>query len=209
MKHSSSRRGFLAAPLALAASSSAPAAEPKLTYRTLGKTGLKVTALSFGCMTTTDASVIERAADTGIVHFDTARSYQNGNNERMVGAALKSRRAKVVISSKSGGKTAQAALADLDTSLRELGTDYLDIWYLHMKNDPAEVTEELLEAQRAAKKAGKRSASPGSVRTSIWTACCLTWPNSARPTSSSPPTTSPCALSRPAPTQTPQRQRQT
>lgn len=155
MKHSSSRRGFLAAPLALAAASPAPAAEPKLTYRTLGKTGLKVTALSFGCMTTTDASVIERAADTGIVHFDTARSYQNGNNERMVGAALKSRRAKIVISSKSGGKTAQAALADLDTSLRELGTDYLDIWYLHMKNDPAEVTEELLEAQRAAKKAGK------------------------------------------------------
>ncbi len=155
MKHSASRRGFLTAPLALAAASPALATEPKLTYRTLGKTGLKVTALSFGCMTTTDASVIERAADTGIVHFDTARSYQNGNNERMVGAALKSRRAKVVISSKSGGKTAQAALADLDTSLRELGTDYLDIWYLHMKNDPAEVTGELLEAQRTAKKAGK------------------------------------------------------
>jgi predicted aldo/keto reductase-like oxidoreductase len=43
----------------------------------------------------------------------------------------------------------------LDTSLRELGTEYLDIWYLHMKNEPAEVTDDLLEAQRAAKKAGK------------------------------------------------------
>jgi hypothetical protein len=106
-------------------------------------------------MTTSDPTVIERAADTGIVHFDTARLYQNGNNERMVGAALKSRRQKVVISSKSQGKTQQQALADLDTSLRELGTDYLDIWYLHMKNEPAEVTDDLLEAQRIAKKAGK------------------------------------------------------
>lgn len=158
MAHSSSRRGFLAAPLALPAAGWAaqpPAETPKLTYRQLGRTGLKVTSLSFGCMTTTDASVIERAADIGIVHFDTARLYQNGNNERMVGAALKGKRQQVVISSKSPGKTREAALADLDTSLRELGTDYLDIWYLHMKNDPAEVTDDLLEAQRAAKKAGK------------------------------------------------------
>ena len=74
---------------------------PRLIYRTLGNTGLKVTALSFGCMTTSDESVIRRAADLGIIHFDTARSYQNGNNERMVGAALKGRRKQVVISSKT------------------------------------------------------------------------------------------------------------
>jgi uncharacterized protein len=153
-----SRRGFLAAGMALpAAGLAAPqlAKEPKLTYRTLGKTGLKVTSLSFGCMTTSDATVIERAADTGVLHFDTARSYQSGNNERMVGAALKSRRQKVIISSKSAAKTKQEILADLDTSLRELGTDYLDIWYLHSKSEPAEITGDLLEAQRAAKKAGK------------------------------------------------------
>ncbi len=160
MKQSSSRRGFLSASLAapaagLAAQSRSGSGEIKLEYRNLGKTGLKVTSLSFGCMTTSDPTVIERAAGTGIVHFDTARLYQNGNNERMVGAALKSRRQKVVISSKSQGKTQQQALADLDTSLRELGTDYLDIWYLHMKNEPAEVTDDLLEAQRIAKKAGK------------------------------------------------------
>jgi len=160
MSISSSRRGFLAAGLALPAAGladppQAASGEVKLAYRQLGKTGIKVTPLSFGCMTTSDASVIEHAADAGIVHFDTARSYQGGNNERMVGAALKSRRTKVVISSKTPGKTGKDALADLDTSLRELGTDYLDIWYLHMKNDPAEVTDDLLEAQRSAKKAGK------------------------------------------------------
>ena len=160
MEQSSSRRGFLAAVLALpaagfAAPPQAASGEVKLAYRALGKTGVKVTSLSFGCMTTSDASVIEHAADVGIIHFDTARGYQKGNNERMVGAALKGRRQKVLISSKSARKTGQEALADLDTSLRELGTDYLDIWYLHMKNEPAEVTDDLLEAQRIAKKAGK------------------------------------------------------
>jgi hypothetical protein len=157
MPHSASRRGFLAAGLSLPATAlpQPPSSGIKLVHRPLGKTGVQVTSLSFGCMTTSDPSVIEHAAEIGIVHFDTARSYQNGNNERMVGAALKSRRQKVLISSKSPAKTGQQALADLDTSLRELGTDYLDIWYLHMKNDPAEVTDDLLEAQRIAKKAGK------------------------------------------------------
>jgi len=170
MKPESSRRNLLAAGLALPVAGLAkPAAAPlpgpasaqgapqqvKLTYRTLGKTGLKVTSLSFGCMTTSDPSVIERAADIGIIHFDTARGYQGGNNERMLGSALKGKRKQVVLSSKSIGKTRQEVLADLDTSLRELGTDYLDIWYLHNRSTPAEVTDDLIEAQRAAKKAGK------------------------------------------------------
>jgi aryl-alcohol dehydrogenase-like predicted oxidoreductase len=163
MKPVSSRRMFLASGLALPAAGMAhneqaappPAKDLKLTYRTLGKTGLKVTSLSFGCMTTSDASVIEHAADMGVVHFDTARIYQNGNNERLVGAALKGRRQRVILSSKSEAPTRAEALADLDTSLRELATDHLDIWYLHMKNNPGDVTEDLLEAQRIAKKAGK------------------------------------------------------
>jgi len=169
MKRNCSRRDFLAAGLALPAAglrtspdSSLPLAvgqakpaSTRLEYRMLGKTGLKVTSLAFGCMTTSDPSVIERAADFGINHFDTARGYQNGNNERMVGAALKKVRPKVIISSKSPARTKQEVLADLDTSLRELATDYLDIWYLHMKNEPEQVTEDLLEAQRLAKQNGK------------------------------------------------------
>jgi hypothetical protein len=127
----------------------------KLTYRTLGRTGLKVTSLGFGCMTTPDPSVIRRAADLGINLFDTARVYQNGNNERMVGAALKDVRQKAIISSKTTAKTRAEALADLDTSLRELGTDYLDIWYLHNRNEPGQLSEELFEAQRVAKESGK------------------------------------------------------
>ncbi len=169
MKSNCSRRDFLAAGLVFPAAgirtpseSSLPPAigqarpeSARLDYRTLGKTGLKVTSLAFGCMTTSDPSVIERAADFGINHFDTARSYQNGNNERMVGSALKKVRPKVIISSKSAARTKQEVLAELDTSLRELETDYLDIWYLHMKNEPEQVTDELLEAQRSAKQGGK------------------------------------------------------
>jgi len=168
MKPTWTRRDFLSAGLVLpAAGLLTPANESlipfsparpesaKLTYRTLGKTGLKVTSLAFGCMTTSDPSVIERAADFGINLFDSARGYQNGNNERMVGAALKKVRPKVMISSKSMSKTKQALLKDLDTSLSALGTDYLDIWYLHSKNEPAEVTDDLLEAQRIAKQNGK------------------------------------------------------
>jgi predicted aldo/keto reductase-like oxidoreductase len=128
---------------------------PRLSYRVLGKTGLRVTTVGFGCMITSDASVVERAADLGINYFDTARAYQQGNNERMVGAALKRKRQDIILSSKSITTDKQGALADLETSLRELGTDHLDIWYLHRKNDPEAVTDELLEAQRLAKQQGK------------------------------------------------------
>jgi predicted aldo/keto reductase-like oxidoreductase len=106
-------------------------------------------------MITSDASVIERAAELGINYFDTARGYQRGNNERMVGAALKSKRKDIILSSKSGARDKEGALKDLETSLQELGTDYLDIWYLHGKSSPEAVTDDLLEAQRLAKKQGK------------------------------------------------------
>jgi hypothetical protein len=152
MGNALSRRDFLAAglvfPAALMPRTPQATRTPELAYRPLGKTGLKLTTLSFGCMTNSEPSVIARAADLGINHFDTARAYQNGHNERLVGLALKERRKQVIISSKSGAKTKAQVLADLETSLRELGTDYLDIWYLHVKNEPAEVTDELLEAQR-------------------------------------------------------------
>jgi predicted aldo/keto reductase-like oxidoreductase len=167
MKHKSSRRTFLAAGLAVPAAVASTSRQPRtvepapaplgasdLRYRVLGKTGLKVTSVGFGCMITSDASVIEKAADLGINYFDTARGYQRGNNERMVGAALKSKRSQIVLSSKSGAPTKQAAL-DLETSLKELGTDYLDIWYLHAKSKASDLTDEWLEVQAQAKKEGK------------------------------------------------------
>jgi len=154
-----SRRGFLAAGLAAPALKAQPAPPPTpaadIRYRTLGRTGLKVTTVGCGCMVSADVSVIQRAYDLGITYFDTARVYSRGNNERMVGAALKPFRPKVVLSSKSQGRTKEAALADLDTSLRELGTDYLDVWYIHDCRSAADISPERLEAMEAARKAGK------------------------------------------------------
>ena len=126
-----------------------------LSYRTLGKTGLKVTSVGFGCMVTSDASVITRAADLGINYFDTCRSYQHGNNERLVATGLQGKRQNIVLSSKTDGTTKQAALAELDTSLSELATDHLDIWYLHFKNNPTDLPDELFEAQQTARQQGK------------------------------------------------------
>lgn len=168
MKSDASRRSFLVAgltaPAALGSASqtlpakkSAPKFDsgPKLEYRTLGKTGLKVTTVGFGCMITSDGTVIERAADIGINYFDTARGYQSGNCERMVGAALKNYRKKIVLSTKSQGRDKAALTEHLETSLRELQTDYVDIWYLHAKRQPSDVNDDMLEAQLQAKKAGK------------------------------------------------------
>ena len=173
MKDSSSRREFLASGIALPAAALTPTlfsshaadelkivvsgteAANGLKYRILGNTGLKVTSVGFGCMITSDPSVIAKAVDLGLNYFDTARSYQHGNNERMVGAALGDKRKSVFVSSKSEAEDKKSALAHLETSLQELRTDYLDIWYLHSKDEPESLNAGLLEAVQVAKGQGK------------------------------------------------------
>jgi predicted aldo/keto reductase-like oxidoreductase len=170
MSSNTSRREFLstglsaglALPVLGAASAMAqqpsgkPAAAPvKLDYRTLGRTGLKVTTVGMGCMITSDPSVITRAADLGINYFDTARGYSHGNNERMVAAALGARRKQVILSTKSHAGNKEELQQHLETSLRELNTDYIDIWYLHGKSKPEEIPDDMIEVQQKAKKEGK------------------------------------------------------
>ncbi len=160
-----SRRNFLAAGLALPAANALPtvlspatAPEPPargLAYRVLGKTGLKVTTVGYGCMITSDPTVITRAADMGINYFDTSRWYQKGNNEKMVGAALGAKRKDIVLSTKVDAETKEGALGELEMSLKELGTDHLDIWYLHGKDTPEAMKDELIEAQEIARQQGK------------------------------------------------------
>ncbi len=166
----SSRRNFLAAGLALPATGAAATTRneslrnslrriaddsPALKYRTIGNTGLKVTEVGFGCMLTSDPTVIEAALDLGINFYDTARVYGGGNNERMVGTALGSRRKDVVLCSKAKGVTKAEAMENLETSLRELGTDYLDIWYLHSRSQRSELNEDVLSALENARQQGK------------------------------------------------------
>ncbi len=169
MNAKSSRRGFIAAGLSLPAAGlassrmpepSAPQAQARpsggaLATRTLGKTGLKVTQVGFGCMITSDPTVVARGVDMGITYFDTARGYQQGNNERMVGQALGANRKKITLSSKSHAATKAEAMQELETSLKELGTDHLDIWYMHNKSSGADIPDECVDAWTTAKQQGK------------------------------------------------------
>jgi len=171
MNNASSRRHFLQAGLALpalaSASRSSDSAQSQsqqdrlssgaLQYRTLGKTGLRVTTVGYGTMITSDPTVIARAVDMGVNYFDTARNYQNGQNERMVGVALGSQRKKIFVASKSSDdpSTGRGILTEIETSLKELNTDYMDVWHLHGLDNPSQITDELAEAQRKAKQQGK------------------------------------------------------
>ncbi len=150
-----SRRHFLMSGLAVTQASKKPTTTPALRYRVLGKTGLRVTELGYGSEAVSDSSVLARGLDLGLNFFDTARSYESGNNERYLGQALGARRKQIVLSSRSYEKTAAGIKRDLDESLRDLRTDYLDIWYIGSKDKPSDVTAEMIEVQRAAQKAGK------------------------------------------------------
>jgi predicted aldo/keto reductase-like oxidoreductase len=169
MGHSTSRRDFLSAGLMVPLAGSglglfnktaditgkAPGTAVKPTFRTLGRTGLRVSTVGMGCMITSDPSVIARALDSGINYFDSARGYQHGNNERMVGAALGTRRKQVILSTKTEARDKEGAMRQLDTSLRELDTDYIDVWFLHGKDSPDRVDDGLIEAQQRARQQGK------------------------------------------------------
>jgi len=127
-------------------------------YRTLGRTGLKVTIVSFGAMLTPEHEVMEAAFDMGINYVDTARRYMGGRNEEIVGRALKGRRNKVYVATKTVSSSASKKdiFTDVETSLSKLKTDYIDVIQLHNLSskdrafDP-ETREALLELRTQGK----------------------------------------------------------
>ena len=162
MNSDSSRRNFLragltvpAAGLALPHVGAAFQGSAAIPYRTLGKTGLKVNPLGVGVGFTPDPAVVARAVDLGVNFFDTANDYAAGNSERLLAQGLKGVRDKVIIVSKTPARTATQAAADLEDSLKNLQTDHVDVWLLHAKDTPAQVSDELLSTFEAAKKQGK------------------------------------------------------
>ena len=139
-------------------------------FRTLGKTGLKVSALSFGIMRLTEPAVLFEALDMGINYFDTAHSYQNGNNEKMLGNVLRQYgREKAFVATKIkpynrylnrlGVKflnDQKSMEAKMDKSLVRLKTDYVDVLFLHNIQDPSwPVHDEMLSFCQKMKKTGK------------------------------------------------------
>ncbi len=110
-------------------------------YTTLGRTGLKVSVAGLGCggnsriglgtglTEAQSVALVREALDLGVNFLDTAAAYET---EAIVGKAIKGRpRDSVVISTKSHAASAATVLANLDNSLKQLGTDYVDIFHLH------------------------------------------------------------------------------
>jgi uncharacterized protein len=159
----SSRRKFLQAGLVLPAAGlvashdldafgQAPAGPA---YRALGKTGLKVSGVGCGIGLIPDPAVLVRAVDLGVNYFDTARMYEKGKSEEIAGAALKGRRNKIVLASKTDALTKADVFKDMDDSLKALQTDHLDVWHLHSRDTPDMITDEAVEACEMLKKQGK------------------------------------------------------
>ncbi len=128
-----------------------------LQFRTLGKTGLKVTSVSMGVMNCSDPSVLRRAFDLGINFFDTAHAYMGGKNEEMVGDVFRDKRDKVLIQTKFRvNATEKENRQSVETSLKRLKTDYVDVLLAHSLKKTEEVSNpNLIKFLEAMKKEGK------------------------------------------------------
>jgi aryl-alcohol dehydrogenase-like predicted oxidoreductase len=142
-------------------------------YRTLGRTGVKVSPLCLGAMmfgawgnTDHDDSIriIHRALDAGINFIDTADVYSRGESEEIVAKALKGRREDVVLATKfhgvmgddpnHQGNSRRWIMRAVEDSLRRLGTDYIDLYQVHRPEDDTDV-EDTLSALTDLVRAGK------------------------------------------------------
>ena len=155
--------------------------EKVMKYIKLGKTGLDVSPIALGCMTYGDPGrghpvwslneeqsrpLIKQAIELGINFFDTANMYSQGSSEEIVGRALKdfANRDDIVVATKvrhpmrpgpnGSGLSRKAIFAEIDHSLRRLGTDYVDLYQIH-RMDKSTPVEETLEALHDVVKAGK------------------------------------------------------
>jgi aryl-alcohol dehydrogenase-like predicted oxidoreductase len=161
--------------------------------RTLGRSGIEVSALGLGCWAiggpwtlngaqagwgvlddTESVRAIQRAMDLGVNFFDTAANYGCGHSERLLGQAAKGRRNQIVIATKFGyhvdhvAKTvtpysekeedsdvASHLQADVEASLKRLGTDYIDVYQLHVWGLSIERALEAREGLEGLIKSGK------------------------------------------------------
>jgi aryl-alcohol dehydrogenase-like predicted oxidoreductase len=142
-------------------------------YRTLGRTGVKVSTLALGTMnfgkignTTQDevTSIVDAALEGGINLIDTADMYSAGQSEEMVGNAIAGRRHDIVLATKANmpmgdernhqGSSRRWLITALEDSLRRLDVDHIDLYQVH-RWDPATSDDETLSALTNLQRAGK------------------------------------------------------
>ncbi len=112
----------------------------RIAYRDLGSTGYKVSEIGMGCMNMRDAELVHAAIDNGINYIDTAFAYMNGQNEEVVGTVMKTKRDKVFLTTKVGLRTSMDQVPQqIETSLKRLQTDHVDLLLLHHGGDTPEM----------------------------------------------------------------------
>jgi len=134
---------------------------------TFGKTGLEVSVIAQGGARMdlhpdipAAAAHVRRVHELGVTYFDCARGYWDGRSEEAYGIGLQGVRNNVFLTTKTQKRTAREAERDLETSLRLLKTDHVDLWQVHAVQSQEEIEQILgpggaIEAFEAAKKAGK------------------------------------------------------
>ncbi len=129
-------------------------------YRTLGKTGVKVSSLCFGTMSfggnadeATSTAMFNHCRDVGINFFDSANVYQKGRSEEILGNLIRDCRDEVVITSKvyfpmgedvnARGAHRRHIMQAVEGSLRRLDTDYIDVYFIHRFDEETPLEETL------------------------------------------------------------------
>lgn len=136
-------------------------------HRPLGRTGVQVSAVGLGgnqfgstCDAAQTKAIVDRALELGVNFIDSAESYGSGASEEVLGKALAERWNDVVLATKTGagsdaGKLSRRRIVQrLEASLHRLGTDHVDLYYMHFP-DPATPLEETLRAMEELVRAGK------------------------------------------------------
>ena len=145
-----------------------------LPKRTLGKTGIEVSAVGLGCMSfsgtygpsddAASTALIHEAIEAGITFFDSSDAYGKGHNETLLGNALKGKRQGIIVATKfgnlggAGGKYADGrpefVISSCEASLKRLGVDVIDLYYAH-RIDPTVPIEDTVGAMAKLVQQGK------------------------------------------------------
>lgn len=146
------RQGTLGVAAVAATPAAAAGSESKrpesLEYRTLGRTGLKVSTISLTAKHITHSALLFRAFDLGLRYVDTSPTYGGGNNERLVGELLRDHRDEMYVATKAPYtcRTVKDVEESLHASLKALGTDYIDVYQVHRVHTIAQVHNEEYKA---------------------------------------------------------------
>jgi aryl-alcohol dehydrogenase-like predicted oxidoreductase len=163
-------------------------------YRPLGRTGVHVSKLCLGTMMfgawgnpdhDDSIRIIHRALDAGVNFVDTADVYSAGESEEIVGKALKDRRDDVILATKFWGQMGEQPnrrgvsrrwiIAEVESSLRRLGTDWIDLYQMHRPDPETDIDETLgaltdLVQQGKVRYIGSSSFSAGEIVEAQWAA---------------------------------------